>query len=335
MTTQDFKRLAWRKKQARKRTVKLLGTMFMLMFALFVIPAIACSIDNPSDALEASTTLVAAGGMVMIGNIEDSSDRDAAGEQISYEVFLISTDQIDKSKPFPKPNMNREIGDLPLKAGERMYSFECHIAPTDDGKGEKGDFNSTFSGTIVLAMSGNRDQLMDFCEQFTGKKFIIIYQDSETGNYFIAGDILKPMTLKSFERANNKEKRGVTMTFENSSYRQPHKYVGVIVRTEPITLAAGAAILAIVSGNDAYIAPNGTDAATPITSVSGLTVNDKGRTITVRGEGSDKAATIEDGAVFVLEGGVTWTGKSGSALTLRVLDTSRLVEVGGTRIQTI
>lgn len=335
MTNQDFKRFAWRIKQARKRKAKLLGTMFLLMFALFAVPALACSIDNPADTMAMGTTFVAVGGMAIIGNITDSSDRDAAGEQISFEVWLTSMDQIDKSVAFPRPNSSREVGSIPLKSGEKMHSFECHIAPTDDSKGEKGDFNSTFTNTIVLAMSGNRDALLNFCEEYIGRKFIIIYRDVETGSYMIVGDDLKPLTFKSFERANNKEKRGVTITFENTSYKQPFKYVGVIARIEPVTLTAGASALAIVPGNNEYLIPNGTSAATPITTVSGLTANDKGRVITLRGTGSDKAATIEDGAVFVLEGGATWTAKAGSSLTLRVLDPDRLVEINDTRVQTI
>ena len=101
-----------------------------------------------------------------------------------------------------------------------------------------------------------------------------------------------------------------------------------------MSLAADTDTLAIVANNDRYILPNGTTEAVPVTKVSGLTDSDKGRTITVTGTGSDNAATIEDGAAFVLEGGATWTAKTGSSITFRVLDPTRLVEVAGTRVQT-
>ena len=71
-----------------------------------------------------------------------------------------------------------------------------------------------------------------------------------------------------------------------------------------------------------------------ISTVSGLTANDKGRYITLEGTGTDKAATIADGNSFVLEDGATWTAKAGSSITFMVLDASTLVEVSGSRVQT-
>ena len=65
-----------------------------------------------------------------------------------------------------------------------------------------------------------------------------------------------------------------------------------------------------------------------------MTANDKGRYITLEGTGTDKAATIADGAAFVLEDGSTWTAKAGSQITFRIMDTTTLVEVPGSRIQT-
>ena len=340
MKKQEIKRAVKRSMRARKmdmaRKRKLILTLFLVMFGLFAGTAMAAAafdITLLPDALKMSGGTVLAGGMALIGNIEDSSDRDSAGGQIAYQVWLISLDQIDQTLPWPQPNANREVGAIPLKAGEVMHYFEAHDIPTDDSKGEKGDFTTATTNTFVIQMSGNRDKLLDFVENYAGTKFVIIYRECESDNYYIMGSFWKPMVLKSFERANNKEKRGITFTFENSTWRQPAKYVGPIVRSEPVQLTAGTDTLAIVANNDQYILPNGADAAVPVTKISGLTANDKGRTITITGTGSDKAATIEAGAAFVLEGGATWTAKAGSSITLRVLDPTRLVEVSGTRVQ--
>ena len=64
--------------------------------------------------------------------------------------------------------------------------------------------------------------------------------------------------------------------------------------------------------------------------MSGLSKADKGRYITLIGAGSDKAATIADGATFVLEEGATWTAKTGATITFRILDTTTLIEVSRT-----
>lgn len=340
MKKQEIKRTVKRSMRARKmdmaRNRKLILTMFLVMLGLFAGTAMANAafdITLLPDALKMTGGTVLAGGMAIIGNIEDSSDRDSAGGQIAYQVWLISLDQVDQTLPWPQPNANREVGAIPLKAGEVMHFFAAHDIPTDDSKGEKGDFTTATTNTFVIQMSGNRDKLLDFIEEYAGTKFVIIYRECESDNYYMMGSFWKPMVLKSFERANNKEKRGITFTFENATWRQPLKYVGPIVRSEPVLLAAGSDTLAIVANNDQYILPNGADAAVPVTKISGLTVNDRGRTISVTGTGSDKSATIEDGAAFVLEGGATWTAKAGSSITFRVLDPNRLVEVSGTRVQ--
>lgn len=337
MKKQTIKRAIRAYKMDMARKHKLMLTMFLVVFGLFAGTALAAAAFDTTllpDALTVSGGTVLAGSMALIGDIEDTSDKDAAGSQIAYQVWLIHLSQVDQSVPFPKPNTNREVGTIPLKPGEFMYSFEAHDIPTDDGKSEKGDFTTTNTNTFVIQMSGNRDKLLDFMEEFTGGKFIIIYRECESDNYFVMGNPCKPMILKTSERANNKEKRSVTFTFENTTWRQPYKYIGAIVRSEPVTLDADTDTLAIVANNDRYVLPDGTSSAVPVTQISGLTDNDKGRTITVTGAGSSNAATIEDGAAFVLEGGATWTAKTGSSITFRVLDTTRLVEVSGTRIQT-
>ena len=337
MKKQTIKRAIRAYKMDMARKHKLMLTLFLVVFGLFAGTALAAAAFDTTllpDALTVSGGTVLAGSMALIGDIEDTSDKDAAGSQIAYQGWLIHLSQVDQSVPFPKPNTNREVGTIPLKPGEFMYSFEAHDIPTDDGKSEKGDFTTTNTNTFVIQMSGNRDKLLDFMEEFTGGKFIIIYRECESDNYFVMGNPCKPMILKTSERANNKEKRSVTFTFENTTWRQPYKYIGAIVRSEPVTLDADTDTLAIVANNDRYVLPDGTSSAVPVTQISGLTDNDKGRTITVTGAGSSNAATIEDGAAFVLEGGATWTAKTGSSITFRVLDTTRLVEVSGTRIQT-
>lgn len=339
MKQKDIKRMIRMNNESRQFKNRMLYRLALIVLILFTAPAVSSAIENTDhmpDAIVmlASTSSFAVIGMAAIGNIDDTSDADASGKQIAYKVWLIHMSQIDQAQSFPQPNSNREIGTIPLLEGEYMHYFEAHVPPTDDSKYEQGDFAGTNTNTFVLQMSGNGDSLLNFLDSYSGGKFIIIYRNCETNEYRIMGNPCKPMVLKSTERANNADKRGVTLTFENNSFKHPFKYVGAIVSSAPVKLGADTTTLAIVPGNDVYILPNGSSSATPVTSVSGLTANDKGRVLTIIGAGTDKCATLEDGTAFVLEGGATWTAKEGSRIMLKVLDTTRLVEVMGSRVQT-
>ena len=46
-------------------------------------------------------------------------------------------------------------------------------------------------------------------------------------------------------------------------------------------------------------------------------------------------ATVAENDVFILEDGATWTARAGSRITFRVIDTDTLVEIAGSRIQTV
>lgn len=320
----------------QKHKRKVMTRLLLVALSMFALPAIAAGLENPNDAKDAivvAGTSVTLASMAIIGNIDDSSDRDAAGGQIGYKVWLIEKSQIDDDVIFPSPNVNREVGAITLLPGEVMHYFEAHDIPTLASSGERGDINSTFSKTFTMIMSGNREKLLDFCEEKIGLKFIILFQGCETSDKFIIGNPCKPIVFKKFELKNDKEGRYVTLTFENDSWRQAYKYVGPIQKAAPVTLAPGSTTLAVVPNNDQYVVPDGSSSSAAIAAVSGLTDEDKGRNLTVRGAGSDNAATIEDGAVFILQDGATWTATAGSSIVFRVLDTGRLIEVEGSRIQ--
>ena len=319
-------------KQKRKLMTKLL----FVALCMFTIPAIAAGLNDPEGAKGAivmAGTSVGLASMAFIGNIDDTSDKDTAGKQIDYRVWLVTSSQLDRNVRFPRPNTNREMGTLPLLPGEVFHYFEAHDIPTDNSTAEKGDITTETTNTFVMIMSGNRDKLLDFCEEHTGDKFIVIYGESGTDNYHIMGSPHKPMILKKYERKNDKEGRYITFTFENNSFCQPYRYKGAIIKADPVTLAPGATTLAIVANNDQYMLPDSGGGSTTIGTVSGLTSDDKGRNITVKGSGSSNAATIEENAVFILQDGATFTATAGSSIAFRILDTNRLVEIEGSRVQ--
>lgn len=323
-------------KRAFKARRALQLKFFLCLMLLFASVSTISAITSPDDA-KVSTEIVVGttmASMMAIGSIDDVADKEVAGESIAYKVWLIETKQLDGSRSFPIPNASREVSSLPMLDGEYMHYFEAHDIPTYTSSGEKGDLTISSTNTLTIIMGGVRDQLLKFIEEKAGCKFLIIFQECESNNRFILGNPCKPMVLKSFNLKNDKENRSVTFTFENKSIKQYHKYVGDIIVKDAVTIIAGATALATQPGVNTYKIPNGSSATYALATVSGLTASDKGRTITLVGTGSDKAATVADNTSFVLEDGATWTAKAGSQISFRVLDSTTLVEIQGSRVQT-
>lgn len=323
-------------KRAQNARMQYQSKFWLCALLLFAIIAVIGILADPTNS--AASVVVLAGtnfaSMAVIGNIADVTDREVAGEAISYKVWLIETNQLDDSQAFPTPNAAREVATLPLLAGEYFHYFEAHDIPTYNSSGEKGDLTIASTNTFAIIMGGVREKLLDFIEQKAGGKFIIVFKECESSNYYIIGNPCKPMILKSYATKNDKDNRSVTFTFENKTIKQYNKYVGSVLTAAPAVHAADATQLSITRANDTYQIPDGSAATYAIATVTGLTNNDSGRIITLKGLGTTKSATIADNAAFVLADGATWTAKAGSQLTLRVLDAATLIEVPGTRIQT-
>lgn len=268
--------------------------------------------------------------MAVLGHIDDVSDRDTHGSDISYIVYLIALDQIDRKKEFPQPNVNREVAPISLKPGEIPHYFEAHDIPTFTGTTEKGDITTTGENQFVLVMGGARARLYNFIEEYSGGKFILLFKHIKKKEWFILGELERPIILSNTETKDDKEGRYTTLTFKRSSVDLPLIYTGNPAVTAATTVPAGATDIAITAASNTYMIPNGTSAAASIATVSGLSKADKGRYITLIGAGSDKPATIADGSTFVLEEGATWTAKTGASITFRILDTTTLIEISRT-----
>lgn len=309
--------------------------LFLFLMLIVAIPATVVAfseVDNSTEAVSVigGTTMAS---MLAIGNIEDVSDRDVAGEAISYKVWLIELSQVDDSAPFPKPNASREVGAVPLKAGQKAHYFVAHDIPTYNSSGERGDLTIAGTNTFAIIMGGVRDQLLNFIEAHAGGKFIIIFQECGSDVKNIIGSTCKPMVLGNYAVANNKDSRSVTFTFTNRSISQYYKYSGSVADVDPALHPVDTTVLTIQPGVDIYRIPDGSAATYAIASVTGLSANDEGRYIPLLGEGTTKSATIAESAGIVLKNGATWTAKSGSQIVFRIFDAATLVEVS--RVQTV
>lgn len=322
--------------QSTKRLKTLQRTLLFTLSLAWLIPilffAFSGGIDQGLDLLGFSGPALAS--MTLIGNIDDVADRYTTGQAIAYKVWLIEANQINSSVAFPLPNGAREVATIPMLTGQYAHYFEAHDVPAFTSGGESGDITVDATNTFSIIMGGFRDQLLDFIEQKAGCKFIIIFSECESDVKYILGTPCKPMKLKSYASKHDKENRSVTFTFENKSLAQPKKYVGTIPAAEPVQLVAGATTLAVTSNSD-YLVPNGAAATYAISGASGIGSSDYGRVITLHGQGTDNSATIPDGATFLMEDGATWTAKAGSRISFRILDSTTLTEVTGSRVQTV
>lgn len=316
---------------ARKMSVRFFLSFMTVLAVIFVIGMI---MDPGSFLCMSGFGTTSLASMMIIGDIGDVSDRQTHGSNIAYKVYLVELPQINPDVKFPKKNVNREVGTIPMKAGEYMKYFEAHDIPTYTATGEKGDITTSGENNFAIIMGGMRDQLLNFIEEHAGGKFVILFKEVGEDQWYIIGEYDRPMILQSFEAKNDKDGRYVTFTFKRTSIDQYCKYTGAIVRAPATKHTASATTLAIKPESNRYEIPDGTAATYAISAVSGITANDKGRYITLDGNGADKAATIADGAAFVLEDGSTWTARGGSSITFRIMDTTTLVEVPGTRVQT-
>lgn len=330
----NAKQLKYSRKKVLKASRQIHLRLFLFVMLIIAVPATYAALTDIGNSQPAVGIVGGTGiaSMLAIGNIEDVSDNEVSGEALSYKVWLIHQSQIDDTVPFPKPNAAREVGAVPLKAGQKVHYFMAHDIPQFTSTGERGDLTITGTNTFTIIMGGVRDQLLNFIEKFAGGKFIVIFQECESDNRYIVGTPCKPMVLKNYALKNDKENRSVTFTFENSSIRQYHKYTGSVSGTAAVLHPAGNTTLTVQPGADTYRIPNGSSSTYAIGSVAGISSNDEGRYITLLGEGTTNAATISEVSGFVLKNGATWTAREGSQITFKVFDQSTLIEVS--RIQT-
>ena len=303
--------------------------LFSIVFAVFGLALLLGALVDHSLACAGGTGLSFA-SMLAIGNIDDVSDKDTHGSDISYIVYLISVEQIDRTKPFPQPNGLREVSPLPLLPGQVPHYFEAHDIPTFTATTEKGDITTTGENVFTMIMGGARVVLYNFIEQYSGGKFVLLFKHVKNPQWYIVGELERPLILNSTETKDDKDGRYTTLTFKRPSVDLPLKYAGNPAMAAAQSIAPDAKTIAVKPTANSYTIANGTTAGAVIDKVSGLTAADKGRYITLLGAGTDKPATIADSLVFVLEDAATWTAKEGAAITFRVLDANTLVEVSRT-----
>lgn len=304
---------------------------FMLIIAIcFTSVAVYGAVTDPDNAIENICASAGTGSMAMAGmiTIKDVSDRETTGNAISVEVYLLPVDEINR-KTFPKIGANREVGDIQMNPNKYMHYAEAHTYPTfiANYSKENGAITVTATNTFSLTLGGFRDDVLNLVEDRIGAKFVILFKICSTGKVYGMGSICQPVTLSTAEVKADGDSRSAALTFTQQAVELPWTYVGNIVEQDPVTVAANATSVPLVSENGQYLITNGTAAAASISAVTGLTAADVGRTISFIGDGSTFPSQVADGLPFILVNGATWTASKGSILTLRVFDVNTLIEL--------
>lgn len=204
--------------------------LFMTLMMVLGIVSLLQMFHDPTSTMGASGTGISMAALVGLTAIDDVTDRDTHGSAISYIVYLIPTSSLDRTKAFPQPDDTRTVAEIPMKTVSKdeklSYMFEAHDIPTLVSTTEKGDITTTGENNFVIIMGGDRAEIHDFIEQYSGGKFIILFKHIKDTQWYILGELERPMILSNTETKDDKDGRYTTFTFKRSSVDLPLKYKG-------------------------------------------------------------------------------------------------------------
>jgi len=202
--------------------------LFMCIIAIVGILSLLQVLDDPTSTMGAAGAGTSMAAALVLTSIDDVTDRDTHGSAISYIVCLVPTSSIDRTKAFPQPSDERVVGALPMKTAaedEKLaFQFEAHDIPTLVSTTEKGDITTTGENNFVIIMGGSRAEIDDFIEKYAGGKFIILFKHVKDTQWYILGELERPMILSNTETKDDKDGRYTTFTFKRTSVDLPCKY---------------------------------------------------------------------------------------------------------------
>lgn len=315
---------------------QLIRSFLFFLLAVLVVGVIGAYATNPTeeakDQILGTGAVVYAISMAAIGNIDTASGKYRAGKQIKAKVYILHYDQFDEASGFPAPNSNREVGTIPLLAGEYWhYAESVEDSPNVESVGEMGDIAPTLTNTLKFVIGGISANLETLLEDGIGEKFYIVTETCSTGAKRLYGNGCKPLKLTGFTGGQGTDYTGYELTFMNEN-SLPFAYTGTVQTQSPVSIAADATTQAFNATNLVYQFSANTG-ATDFEGFTGLTDNDVNKVVTFLGATSSTNASTIDAADgdFILAAGATWTASPGKSLTVRIMKTGastyQLIEV--------
>lgn len=220
--------------------------LFMTLMMVLGFVSLLQMLQDPTSSMGVSCAGVSMATLVTLASIDDVTDRDTHGSAISYIVYMVHVSQIDRTKAFPQPDKDRLVEAIPMKEEQKPFYFEAHDIPTLVSTTEKGDITTTGENNFVIIMGGDRAEIHDFIEQYSGGKFILIFKHVKDTQWYILGELERPMILSNTETKDDKDGRYTTFTFKRSSVDLPLKYKadpsGVVASEASSTGAEGQSV---------------------------------------------------------------------------------------------
>ena len=314
----------------RQMVVTFFGVLSLVVFAMLIFGD-----DSVTDFLFTTGLSLATVAPAAVNISGDAGISLSSGKLVKAKVWFITEEQYDDTQAFPARN-GREVGNIPLKAGEYWHYIKTQSITNPDATigGSLGDIGGTLTNELKLLLAGINDEMLNLVESHMGKGFYVVFEVCATGKKYLGGGGCKPMVLQPPEGGFLNDKTSIALTFKNECGELFTTYVGNTPTIAPADIAA-ATSFALTSNPQYKFA---TDAAgTLCKSVTAITDTDINRVVTVfGGGGADPTQVVQDATGnILLVAGAAWTGNLGSQISFKIFKdgaaTYRLIEIAGTR----
>jgi len=337
----SLNQLIYRKQKAAfaKRIIEKKFLM-SLLFVLAIVTIVSIAMNPTEENMQniGGSYVIFAISMAAIGNIESLSGKNRQGKQIKSKLYILHYDQFDETSGFPSPNTQREIGNIPLMAGELWhYAESVEDTPVNSSTGELGDIAATITNEFTFTVGGISPELETLLEDGIGERFFVVMEICATGQKKLFGTACKPVKLSKFEGGFGTDYTGYTITFNNTGGSLPFTYNGTTQIASATSIVADATTHAFSAASNVYQFSANT-VATQFDAFSGIGDADVGKKITLLGATANtNASTIEStSSGFILASGAIWTANPGSEITFEIFKNGSssytLIEVN--RVQT-
>jgi len=312
--------------------------MLLAFFAVISIVVLVMFIQGDataSDFLLTTGISIASVAPAAVNVDGNAGIAQSSGKLVKAKVWFITEEQYDDAQAFPSRN-GREVGNIPLKAGEYWHYIKTQSITNPDATvgGSLSDVGGTLTNELKLLLAGINDEMLNLVESHMGKGFYVVFEVCATGKKYLGGGGCKPMTLQPPEGGFLNDKTSMTLSFKNECGELFSTYVGNTPTIAPADIAA--AVSFALTANPQY--KFATDAASTLCkTVTAITDFDINRVVTVfGGGGAGPTKLVQDAAGnILLVAGAQWTGNLGSQISFKIFKdgaaTYRLIEIAGTR----
>jgi len=318
------------RKNRRNLVFAFCSVIFIVVLAMFVLGDATLG-----DFLFTTGVSLATVAPAAVNISGDAGISQSAGKLVKAKVWFITAEQYDDDQAFPTRS-GREIGNIPLKAGEYWHYIKTQAITNPDAMigGSLSDVGGTLTNEIKLLLAGISDEVLTLIENHMGKGFYVVFEVCATGKRYLGGGGCKPMILQQPEGGFLNDKTSIALSFKNECGQLFSTYVGNTPTIAPAAIAA-AVSFALTSYPQYKFAED--TAGALCKTVTGIVESDVNRVVTVfGGGGADPTQVVQDAAGnILLIGGVAWIGDLGRQISFKIFKDGnasfKLIEIAGTR----